>query len=157
MQKLVVGSKYSAIRNIAGFTLLEMLVVLTIVGLSLALVVPAASKSMVVSVHDIARDMQMSLRQVRAKAVTQQSSTLFWLDMEQHTYLNHKNSAKSFPKDIQVHAKVADAETQSGKAGVRFYPDGSSTGGRFTISQNNVNVYINIDWLTGRVSVTDEG
>lgn len=156
MQKLVAGSKISTSRSSDGFTLIEMLVVLTIVALALAIVVPAVSKSMVISVHDIARDVQISLRQARAKAVSEQQSTLFWVDVEQHQYLTHKNIIKSFSENINMHAKVASREIQGRNAGVRFFPDGSSTGGHLTISDAEVTVYIDIDWLTGRVSVTDE-
>ncbi|MCK9534913.1 MAG: GspH/FimT family pseudopilin [Pseudomonas sp.] len=156
MQKLAAGSKSFASRGIAGFTLIEMLVVLTIVALTLAIVVPAVSKSMVVSVHDVARDVQISLRQARAKAVNEQQSALFWVDIEQHQYLNHKSKTKSFPEDINMRAKVASSEVQGQKAGIRFFPDGSSTGGRLTVTDAAVAVHVDIDWLTGRVSVTDE-
>lgn len=156
MQKLAAGSKGPTSRRIAGFTLIEMLVVLTIVALALAVVVPNVSKSMLLSVDDVARDVQISLRQARAKAVSEQQSTLFWVDVEQHQYLTHKNKTKAFPEDINMHAKVASREVRGRKAGVRFFPDGSSTGGRLTINDAKVTVYIDIDWLTGRVSVTDE-
>lgn len=156
MQKLVAGSKSSASGRAAGFTLIEMLVVLAIVALALAIVVPAVSKSMVVSVHDIARDVQISLRQARAKAVSEQQSTLFWIDIEQHQYLNHKNKSKSFPEDMTMRAKVASREVQGQKAGIRFFPDGSSTGGRLIVSDAGTAVRVDVDWLTGRVSVTDE-
>ena len=156
MQTLAVGSKNSASGRATGFTLIEMLVVLTIVALALAIVVPAVSKSMVVSVHDIARDVQISLRQARAKAVSEQQSTLFWIDIEQHQYLNHKNKSKSFSENITMRAKVASREVQDQKAGIRFFPDGSSTGGRLIMSDATTAVQVDVDWLTGRVSVTDE-
>ncbi len=156
MQKLVAGSKSSSSRGAAGFTLIEMLVVLTIVALALAIVVPAVSNSMVASVHDVARDVQISLRQARAKAINEQQSALFWVDTEQHQYLNHKNKIKSFPEDINMRAKVASREVQDRKAGIRFFPDGSSTGGSLVVSDAEVAVRVDIDWLTGRVSVTDE-
>ncbi len=156
MQKLAAGSKASASHRASGFTLIEMVVVLTIVALALAIVVPAISKSMVASVHDVARDVQISLRQARANAVSQQQSTVFWVDAEQHQYLTHKNKTKSFPEDINMRIKVASREVQGRKAGVRFFPDGSSTGGRLMINDANVTVQVEIDWLTGRISVIDE-
>lgn len=156
MQKLAAGSNFAARRNTTGFTLIEMLVVLSIVALALALVVPAVSKSMVVSVHDVSRDVQISLRQARAKAVSSQQTTLFWLDTQQHTYVNHKNKIKPFPDAINVRAKVASTEVDGEKAGVRFFPDGSSTGGQFAVYDTGATVNVEIDWLTGRVSVIDE-
>lgn len=157
MQKLVAGSKLSASCRATGFTLIEILVVLTIVALALAIVVPSISNSMSVSVHDIARDMQISLRQTRAKAVSEQQSSLFWINTQRHEYLTHKGKVKAFSETIQIHTKVAASEVQGAQAGVRFFPDGSSTGGRLTLNDlADVSVQIDIDWLTGRVSVVDE-
>ncbi len=156
MQKLAAGNNFADRRSINGFTLIEMLVVLSIVALALALVVPAVSKSMVVSVHDVARDMQISLRQARAKAVTSQQATLFWVDTQQHTYVNHKNKVKSFPDAIDIRMKVASTEVEGDKAGVRFFSDGSSTGGQLALSDAGATLNVEIDWLTGRVSVIDE-
>ena len=156
MQKLAAGSNPSTTRNTTGFTLIEMLVVLSIVALALALVVPAVSKSMVVSVHDVARDVQISLRQARAKAVSSQQTTVFWVDTQQHTYVNHKDKVKSFPATIDMRVKVASTEVTGSRAGVRFFPDGSATGGQLAISDAGAAVSVDIDWLTGRVSSTDE-
>ena len=156
MQKLAAGSKPFISRSAAGFTLIEMLVVLSIVALALALVVPAISKSMVESVHDVARDVQISLRQTRAKAVNGQQSTLFWVNTQDNSYVNHKGKTKSFSSVISMRVKVATTEIDGAKAGVRFFPDGSSTGGQFTVYDAGAAVSVNIDWLTGRVSVIDE-
>ena len=156
MQKLAAGSSVLSRHNTTGFTLIEMLVVLSIVALALALVVPAVSKSMVVSVHDVARDMQISLRQARAKAVTSQQATLFWVDTQQHSYVDHKNKVKSFPDTIDIRVKVASTEVEGDKAGVRFFSDGSSTGGQLAVYDAGATVSVEIDWLTGRVSIIDE-
>ncbi len=156
MQKLAVGNKSSALRSAAGFTLIDMLVVLSIVALALALVVPAISKSMVESVHDVARDVQISLRQTRAKAVSGQQSRLFWVNTQDNSYVNHKGKTKSFSSVISMRVKVATTEIDGAKAGVRFFPDGSSTGGQLTVYDAGAAVSVNIDWLTGRVSVIDE-
>src|SRR5690554_4994532 len=74
MQKLAVGSKSvaSELRVSAGFTLIEMLVVLTILALVMAVVVPAINRGMTVTANDIARDVQIGLRKARSDAVTQQ-------------------------------------------------------------------------------------
>ncbi len=38
---------------------------------------------------------------------------------------------------------------------IRFYPDGSSTGGRNTGSSGEGKYLVDVDWLTGRVSIAD--
>lgn len=156
MQKLVAGSNADSARSIAGFTLIEMLVVLTIVALALTLVVPAVSKSTQVSMYDVVRDMQISLRQARAEAVMSQQSGLFWVDTQNHNYLDYKGKIKSFPTEINIRTSVATTEVDGTKAGVRFFPDGSSSGGHLALSSAEGNARIEIDWLTGRVSLADE-
>lgn len=156
MQKLVAGSNSVTARSTSGFTLIEMLVVLIIIALALTLVVPAISKSTQVSMYDVGRDMQISLRQARAEAVTSQQSALFWVDTQNHNYLDHKGKVKFFPAEIKIRANVAATEVDDTKAGVRFFPDGSSSGGRLTLSDAEEAAHIEIDWLTGRVSLADE-
>src|SRR5690554_5125694 len=88
MQKLAVGSKpvASAPRVSAGFTLIEMLVVLTILALMMAVVVPAINRGMTVTASDIARDVQIGLRKARSDAVTQQKSQAFVVDMQKRQF-----------------------------------------------------------------------
>jgi general secretion pathway protein H len=38
-------------------------------------------------------------------------------------------------------------------AGIRFLPDGSSTGGRITVAVGEFEQLIDVDWVTGRVTV----
>ena len=37
--------------------------------------------------------------------------------------------------------------------GVRFYPDGSSTGGRVLISRGGHGYQVGVTWLTGRIAI----
>jgi general secretion pathway protein H len=36
---------------------------------------------------------------------------------------------------------------------IRFFPDGSSTGGRVMIAAGNEKLSVDVNWLTGRVSI----
>lgn len=40
-------------------------------------------------------------------------------------------------------------------AAVRFYPDGSATGGRITVSGAERTYHVMLDWLTGTVSIVE--
>jgi general secretion pathway protein H len=39
---------------------------------------------------------------------------------------------------------------------IRFYPDGSSTGGGLKLRQNGHDTQVLVDWLTGRTRIVDE-
>ncbi len=43
-----------------------------------------------------------------------------------------------------------------GRGGIRFYPDGSSTGGRVTLSLEGLQMRVDVEWLTGRVRITED-
>lgn len=157
MQKLAVGSKaVTAPRKHLGFTLIEMLVVLTILALMMAVVVPAINRGMSMSAGDVARDVQIGLRKARSDAVTQQKSQAFEVDTHNREFQIPGRRITRLPDDIELTVKVAQSEVLQGKAAVRFYPDGSSTGGRIGVHQDDEHILINIDWLTGRVSL-DKG
>jgi len=60
------------------------------------------------------------------------------------------------PKGIDLKLYTAQSEvTSERKGGIRFYPDGSSTGGRITLSAGERKYLVDVDWLTGRVSIED--
>jgi len=39
--------------------------------------------------------------------------------------------------------------------GIRFFPDGSSTGGRISVARGQRTLVVEVDWLLGRVSVNE--
>ena len=63
----------------------------------------------------------------------------------------------TIPEDIAVTVVTAQEEL-SGKdaAKIRFFPDGSSTGGRVKLEQNGVNWQIDINWLTGQINLAEQ-
>ena len=63
----------------------------------------------------------------------------------------HKLNDQLTLKLFTAEADQITAQTAS----FRFYPDGSSNGGRVTITANEREFFIDIDWLSGRVTVTD--
>lgn len=137
-----------------GFTLLEMLVVLVILGLSLAVVVPAINKGLGGSLDDAARDVQVGLRKARSEAVLNKRNVALWVDVQSKTFgLDSGRGKRSLPRGLEVSARVADSEKQGARAAVRFFPDGSSTGGRIRLSKGDGAVAVDVDWLTGRVSI----
>lgn len=139
-----------------GFTLLETLVVLVILALALAVVVPAVSRGLGTSLNDVARDMHTGLRKARSEAVGQQRSTLFVLDLDGYVFRAGADTARDIPRSFELHARTATREMRDGRAGVRFYADDSSSGGRLGVSEGDAYVWLEVDWLTGRVSRVEE-
>lgn len=139
-----------------GFTLLELLVVLVIAVLLLTLVPPlfqgAGSTS---ELKAAARQLAAGLRSARNEAVMQQREASLILDLEQHRFkVTGIPQQIALPEDIGIEIFTAQSELlNQASAGIRFFPDGSSTGGRVTLTTGERAFAVDVDWLTGRVSI----
>ncbi len=60
----------------------------------------------------------------------------------------------SFPDDVEIVLTTARSELFSSGAGsIRFFPDGTSTGGGVEITRDGRKFLVTVDWLTGRVKI----
>jgi general secretion pathway protein H len=142
--------------NERGFTLLELLVVLTIVAVILAFVPGFMLRGQPgLSVDVTARELADALRLARSHAMAQNRDQLFALDVEQHLFrIGGQRAPVQMNKEIEVTFQSARSEAVSESIGqIRFFPDGSATGGRIGLSQDGQHAEVVVDWLTGLVSV----
>lgn len=145
-------------RKSAGFTLLEIIIVLVLAVVIYALIlgVPLrGGKS--ADLKYAARTLASGLRQAQTTAMATRHDATLTLDLEQKEYqvLGDKEAHK-LPDGIDLKLFTAQSEVTSDKRGaIRFYPDGSSTGGRITVSSGERKFLVDVDWLTGRVSIED--
>lgn len=138
-----------------GFTLLEVMVVLTILALTLSLVVPALSRGVSPSLDDVAQDISTGIRQARNAALATQQATTFVIDLQHYTYVVRSGETKSIPKDVFLRASVASNEVSAKAVAFRFFPDGSSTGGTLSLTQGDASLAVEVDWLTGKVVIAE--
>ena len=141
-----------------GFTLIELLVVMAILGLVLVVVPPMFSGSLsTATLRGAARDVAAGLRQARSEAITLNRETGFRLDLEAHSYtIGNQPTALSLPPDIELALFTATSERLNETTGaIRFFPDGSSTGGGITLVDEDRKFEIIVDWLTGKVTIVD--
>jgi general secretion pathway protein H len=148
-----VGSNPS--RVAAGFTLVELLVVLVIAALVLALVGTSISRSISgAEMRNAAHKLAASLRYTRTHAILSKSEQVFMVDTEKHTYQAAKRKAEQLPEGMNVELNTARSELTSETAGgIRFYPDGGSTGGNVRLEANGRVYQVNVAWLTGEASL----
>lgn len=141
----------------AGFTLIELLAVLVILALVAAFVVPSLGGGATLELKSAARSLAAGLRLTRNRALNDHRSTALALDVVKREFqLPGEQSARKLPKRIDIVLFTARSEQQSGERGsIRFFPDGSSTGGRITLSIDSLRYLVNVDWLTGRVRVIE--
>ncbi|HET7728792.1 MAG TPA: GspH/FimT family protein [Usitatibacter sp.] len=141
-----------------GFTLLEVLVVLVIGAAMYALIlgVPFRGAS-VADLKAAARTLASGLRQAQTLALVTRRDAVLTLDVEARQYvLAGETEPRDLPKKLELKLFTAQSEIQNeNKGAIRFYPDGSSTGGRITVKAGERQYLVDVDWLTGRVSIAD--
>lgn len=69
-----------------------------------------------------------------------------------------KDSERQLHQTVQAKINTTSAEVgNTQQAGIRFYPDGSSTGGSVDLTYNQQTYKVNVEWVTGRVSIQQSG
>lgn len=143
-----------------GFSLLESVVVLIIIGLSVCLVIPSFSRlSKTIELKSTVQKVSSILRYCRSEAVAkgQTYQTIFDLDkkvlMIKSPVLKEK---EGYPipegimiKEINIHSTHYD----TGSPIIEFYPNGGSSGGTILFSDQRREFKIIIHPLTGAIKV----
>jgi len=142
-------------RREKGFTLVELLLVLMLVAMMLALVGTSISKSISgAEMRNASRKVAASLRYTRTQAILSKSEQLFLVDTETREYRAADREAVTLPEGMNVELNTARSELTSETAGgIRFYPDGGSTGGNVRLEANGRVYRVNVAWLTGEASL----
>ena len=146
------------VRHSGGFTLLEVIVVLVIAATMYALILGVPFRG--ASVADLkyaARSLASGLRQAQTLAMTTRRDALLTVDVEAREFvLAGESEPRKLSRDIELKLYTAQSEIlNEGRGAIRFYPDGSSTGGRITVKAGERQYLVDVDWLTGRVSIDE--
>jgi general secretion pathway protein H len=139
-----------------GFTLLELLVVMFLLGLVYALGGTALDTgSSGLNLKAATRQIAAGLRKARSTAVTERRETVWSLDVEARAFqLTGDPKRYDLPGTLAYELFTAQSEVITHQAAnIRFFPDGSSTGGRVMISAGETKQSIDVDWLNGRVKL----
>lgn len=138
-----------------GFTLVELLVVLALVGL-LTTMVPLAFERLRESAQyrDAVRAVLTDMRQARYAAVSEGREVRFAVDLPGRTYGMEGRPSRHLPEPLKLSATVANIELLPGKtAAIRFLPDGGATGGSIEIIRpGGAGTRVTVDWLSGGVT-----
>ena len=143
-----------------GFTLVELLVVLAIAALMIGLLAPLATGGYArAQFRHAARDIATTLREARSLAITRGRSELFLASVDRGEFAaGARGRSHHLPNGMRMVLITTTREVLGEQAGdIRFFPDGSSTGGGIRLIQGEREYDILVDWFTGRVSATCEG
>jgi len=147
-----------ALRLNKGFTLLELIVVLFIVVLGFSAIgINLSSGNNATEIKAAARDIVSALRYARGQALISHQETTLTLDLAKNSYtVSSRGKVYPIPKAIKVTVVTAQSEiTGEGLGNIRFFADGSSTGGRITLERGKAAWQIDINWLTGQIELEE--
>ena len=132
---------------------MELLVVLVITVLGFAVVAINMSGSReTIQFKSTAKDIESALRYVRGRALMTHRDAALTINLEDNSYtVSGRDKAYHIPETIAVTVLTAQSELSGkGQGSIRFFPDGSSTGGRITLERGKTAWRIDINSLTGQ-------
>ena len=155
--KILMWLAGSQTNNECGFTLLELLAAITIAALVLGVSIPATMRMYSsMQYHGAVKDVRSILVAARYGAIGKgQPQDVVINPASREFSLNGKT--KQLPTEFQVEV-ISARELNRGNEGViRFYSDGSSSGGVVKLQHDNGReVKVQVDWLLGRVDFCKE-
>ena len=136
-----------------GFTLIEVIVVLVILGLAGGLVMArGSSRSAGLDLRLAGNAVSGALRLARTEAISRNTPVSVVFDQGTGTVRIGARPLLSLPAGVAM-AVITTADSSAGaQAAISFLPDGSSTGGRVELAAGSRRVRVVVEWLTGRVA-----
>lgn len=147
-----------AVKSIRGFTLLELIIVLLVSVLGFAVVggnISSGNQS--TRLQAAARDIASALRYAHGQALMSRQPVSVTVNLDDNSY-SIGNRGKTYRLDRQIAVSVTVAEeefTEGRQASIRFFGDGSSTGGRIILEWGKQLRRIDVNWITGAVEIHD--
>jgi general secretion pathway protein H len=140
----------------AGFTLIEILVVLAILGVVLGIMIgrgPARSRGL--ETRAAAGALAQSLRAARAQAIAGDQPVTVVIDPVRHVFAADNGPVRHIDPDLDMVILPPALPGPGASRLIRFGPDGSSSGGAVVLGSGNRRLGVSVEWLTGKVSVAD--
>jgi general secretion pathway protein H len=132
------------------------MVVMAVVTLLLAITPPLLTAAIPgLELRTSARQIASGLRLAREEAIRSGGEAAFVLDVEERVFqVDGPFRPTHIPDGLELKLEAAEREMQSDSVGaIRFFPDGTSTGGRVIVSRGDAGWQVGAQWLTGRVEL----
>lgn len=139
----------------SGFTLVEIIAVVMVLAIMAGLVGarlgPRSSDALQITAYEFAS----RCRAARAKAIRRGADQTVVIDLANRVVSAGEEGLElNIPATITILTDTSAAEQRSqAVAGIRFHPNGSSTGGVVRLEAGRKAYEIRVNWFTGRVSV----
>ncbi|HEY2345226.1 MAG TPA: GspH/FimT family protein [Xanthomonadaceae bacterium] len=102
--------------------------------------------------RDAVHTVSTELKYARTRALTTGEPQRFAMDLDQRTWIAADHHG-SLPASLKVSFDAVREEQPSAReAAIKFFPDGSATGGRISLRTQGVGWRVDVRWLTGEVT-----
>ena len=138
-----------------GFSLIELMVVVVLIAATTALAASVMTTGLPgQQLRNSSRELAAQLRYTRAQAIVTGKSQLFTLDTRTREWQAPNRRHGQLPSQIKLVATGARIEqTNPDVAAIRFFPGGAATGGRIVLSRDRAAWQLDVEWLTGEVTI----
>jgi general secretion pathway protein H len=139
----------------AGFTLMELLVVMLLVAMTVTAVTSVyRAPSSGAQVKSAAMHVASRLRDLRSAAMQTGTQRLAEIDPTARVVrFSDGRTPLVLNRTLNIAVTAADTERTSAQTvGIRFYPNGSSSGATIKLISERQGYEVRVNWLTGRVS-----
>lgn len=140
-------------RRMAGFTLLEVIVVISLVALIATLVTTTIGSGLgSARIRAAGKEVAAALKYTRAQAIVKREAQVLLIDTANRTFTAPGRDAVELPRELEVKLLTAAEElVDDSVGGIRFFPDGASTGGHVELLHGDARWRVDVNWLTGEV------
>lgn len=143
-------------KNNRGFTLVELVMVLLLIGVSLAIVLPNIEHGMQDrAVRGAALGLAAVARDLRSRALFDGVPQQLVVNLLQNSYLVARSREVRLPSDVKFATVDGGESLDRDTKRFYFFPNGSSLGGAIVLaaSDKEIAYLIRMEPLTGRVEV----
>ena len=104
-------------------------------------------------IRNAEREIVAGLRHTRGQAIINREQEIFSVDANNRTWKAAGRAAVPLPDGLEITLNTGRSElTGEGAGGIRFFPDGASTGGSIVLTAQEREWHIAVAWLTGEIS-----
>lgn len=137
-----------------GFTLIEVLAVIVLIAVGVAVTAVSLHGRERRQLDAAAQRVAGGLRDTRTRAMATSEPQWFTVDLERHSFTVPGRDPRDLPSDATVSVtSAAEDSPRGGIARIRFFPDGSASGGHVLLRDGPHSARVDVDWLTGAVTV----
>src|SRR4029453_8597544 len=142
----------TALRDERGFTLLELIVTLTVIALATGVVIPTLARSTeAIRVRAEVAGFSAMLRHARERAIVTRRTQTVVIDPVAHRVSRLAGADGEVRETRQLSERFTLEASPRPALSVRFEPQGNSNGGDFRVTSGAIVYRVTVDALTGRV------